>query len=109
MLCPDCGRALNSRLVNDWRMGGYVQVYQCAYRESHGTLVPCGNRCGEEVRNPREHYSFTEGLIGSGRWSCIPKRITPETCTHPEEKRITPPQEGRAQLCGVCFIHVPKE
>lgn len=52
--------------------GEYVEVWTCPNVANHGTKVPCANGCGELVPNDQYHYSYTEGLIGSGRWSCFP-------------------------------------
>lgn len=74
--CPECQTELQSELSPYGLDGGgtYVVVLRCPNVAMHGTTVPCENDCGEQVLNPRQHYSYTPGLIGSGRWRCFPKR-----------------------------------
>lgn len=80
--CPDCQERLHtSKLVvrteprpQGWATyhGEYIEVWECPNVANHGKLVPCANGCGEDVPNNQFHYSYTEGALGSGRWSCFP-------------------------------------
>lgn len=73
--CPTCQTELESQLVPHGTGGGdFTQVWRCPNAANHGIPVECANDCGEMVPNVRYHYSYTPGLLGSGRWSCFPRR-----------------------------------
>lgn len=56
----------------------YMLGYACPREQEHGKSVECENGCGQAVPNPKYHYSYTPGLLGSGRWSCFSKRRVDE-------------------------------
>lgn len=78
--CPACLAPMEAQLVPlhadpaHSRERYFVTAYRCLRAAEHGHLVPCENDCGELVPNPQFHYSYTDGLLGSGRWSCFPKQ-----------------------------------
>jgi len=51
--------------------GAYTEVWVCPNAANHGGTVEC-EHCGEQVPGPQFHYSYTPGLLGSGRWNCFP-------------------------------------
>lgn len=77
MRCPECHTELQMGLAPYSSDDGstYIQVWTCPNAARHGKLVLCANDCGVLVPNPRYHYSYTPGLLGSGRWCCFPKCV----------------------------------
>lgn len=77
--CLVCREVLVPDVVatDDGFTGKFTLLYNCPNAEQHGKTVMCENGCGEKVLRRRQHYSSTQGVIGSGRWSCI-RRPDPE-------------------------------
>lgn len=72
--CPDCSTEMVTKLVPRWNEDAYDEIYHCPNVENHGKTVECTN-CGEQVKSNNQHYSYTPGLLGSGRWSCFRPRV----------------------------------
>lgn len=76
--CPTCNSVmephdsvLKEDLTPDIKAGAVLTFFHCPSVEGlFHTYRPCSN-CGEDVWGPQQHWTSRNGLIGSGRWTCV--------------------------------------
>jgi len=71
--CPVCSKEMFRSGLTKVADNCYVPSWGCSNVTNHPvTVVPCLNECGELVSDANEHYTFREGVLGSGHWQCVP-------------------------------------